>query len=172
MNEDKGIMKYETTLPEDFNGVFTFTNSSDEDFVGVWGSKEYHFPAQRTSPMIMPEYSPLEIQNIRKKFAKDYGEREYYKSQQYGSLARQEKNDDGSPKLNSIHMAGTYSIDVLTPYIQSCLEPLPIAKAVVQDVPKETVEDKLSRNPKGRRNTAAVGLGDEEGLELLARGVE
>jgi len=64
-------MKYETTLPEDFDGVFRFNNWSNADFVGGWGGKKYIFAAETTSPMVIPEHSPLEIQYIRKKFAKD-----------------------------------------------------------------------------------------------------
>ena len=156
MNEDKGVMKYEATLPEDFDGVFRFTNWTDEDFVGVWGGKEYHFTAERTSPMIMPEFSPLEIQHIRKKFAKNLGEREFFKSQQYGTLKKQERNDDGTVRLNSIHSAATYNMDQLTPFIQKCLEPLPISKAIVNEAPRETVEEKLTRNDEGELNTKAV----------------
>ena len=156
MNDDTTIMKVETVLPEDFDGVFRFTNWSDEEFVGVWGKKEYHFPALSTSPIVMPDQTPLEIQNIRKKFAKDLAEREFFKSQQYNSLKRQEKNDDGTPKLNSIHMAGTYSIESLAPFIQKALDPLPIAKAVVQEAQTVNIEDKLSRNDDGELNTQPV----------------
>ena len=83
MQDDKSIMKYETVLPPDFDGVFRFTNWTKEDFVGIWGSKEYHLPALSTSPMVIPDHSPLEIQHIRKKFAKDLAEREFYKSAKY-----------------------------------------------------------------------------------------
>jgi len=65
MFDDKSIMKYETSLPEDFTGVFYFTNWSNEDFVGKWGGKQYTFAAETTSPMVIPEHSPLEIQHIR-----------------------------------------------------------------------------------------------------------
>lgn len=156
MNDDKGIMKYEKMLPEDFDGVFRFTNWTDEDFVGKWGGKEYVFPALSTSPMIIPEHSPLEIQHIRKKFAKDLGEREFFKSASYKKLQAQERNSDGTPKLNSIQQAGTYSTESLTSFIQKCLEPLPIKKAIVQEAQKEKLEDKLSRNEDGELNSEAI----------------
>lgn len=155
MNEDN-IMKYETVLPEDFDGVFRFTNPTDEDFIGKWGGKEYKYPAQTTSPMIIPEHSPLEIQNIRKKFAKDLGEREFFKSPAYAKLRLQEINTDGTPRLNSIHMAGTYSTDNLTSFIQQCLKPLPISKALVTEMQKEKLEDKLTRDDDGELNTVAI----------------
>lgn len=154
MNEN--IMKHEDILPADFDGVFRFTNWTEEEFVGIWGKKEYHFPPLTTSPMIMPEYSPLEIQNIRKKFAKDLAEREFFKGNQYKSLYKQEKNDDGSPRLNSIQQAGTYNTDQLAPFIQKALESLPLAKAVVQEVATENLEERLTRNEDGELNTQAV----------------
>lgn len=153
---DNNIMKYETMLPEDFDGVFKFTNWTDEDFIGKWGGKEYKFPKLTTSPMIIPDHSPIEIQHIRKKFAKDLGEREFFKDAKYRSLQKQERNSDGSPRLNSIQQAGTYSIETLTPFIQKCLEPLQAARATVTDAPKQNIEATLSRNDKGEINTTAI----------------
>ncbi len=158
MFDDKTIMKYDNTLPENFTGVFHFTNWSKEAFTGKWGGKQYHFAAETTSPMVIPEHSPLEVQYIRKKFAKDLAEREYYKSSDYKTLMKQERNPDGSPRLNGLHSAGTYSIDQLAPYITRCLEPLPVAVALVTNEPKAPLEDKLSRNEEGELNTAAIGL--------------
>ena len=129
---ENNIMKMEDTLPEDFNGVFPFTNWSEEDFIGVWGKKEYRYPALSTSPMILPEYSPLEIQHIRKKFAKDLAEREFFKAQEYKTLSGQE-GTPGNRTMNSIHQAATYSLDTLTPFIQKALQALPVSKAVVTE---------------------------------------
>jgi hypothetical protein len=156
MNDDKSIMKFEATLPEDFDGVFRFTNWSDEDFVGVWGGQQYHFPAQSTSPMIIPEHSPLEIQHIRKKFAKDLAEREFTKTAEHNRLLSQERNPDGSARLNSIHQAGAYNLEQLTPLIQRCLEPLKITNAKVTKTPKVPLEDTLTRDDDGNLVTEAV----------------
>lgn len=150
------VMKYETVLPEDFNGIFYFTNPTEEDFIGKWGGKEYKYPAQTTSPMIIPEHSPLEIQNIRKKFAKDLAELQFFKSSQYSKLRAQEVNTDGSPRLNSIQMAGTYTINELGSFIQQCLKPLPVSKAIVTEMSKDKLEDKLSRDEEGDLNTVAI----------------
>jgi hypothetical protein len=160
MFDDKSIMKYENTLPENFTGVFYFTNWSNEEFTGKWGGKQYHFAAETTSPMVIPEHSPLEVQHIRKKFAKDLAEREYYKSQHYKGLMKQERNPDGSPRLNGIQSAGTYSIDQLTPFIQKCLEPLPVAQALVTKEVKTPLEETLSRNSKGKLNTEVIDEND------------
>lgn len=155
--DDKSIMKYESQLPENFDGVFRFTNWSNEDFTGVWGGKTYTYPAMSTSPMVIPEHSPLEIQHIRKKFAKDLAQREYFKGEEYTKrFLTQEKNPDGTPRLNSIHQAGSYTIEDLTPLIKRCLEPLTITNAKVETVVKEPIETKLSRNEDGELNTQAL----------------
>lgn len=155
MNEDKGIMKYESVLPADFNGVFMFTNPSDAEFVGKWGGKEYHFPAESTSPMIMTEFSPLEVQHIRKKFARDLAEREFFKSSGYRTLSDQE-GKPGNRTMNSFQHAAAYTISELTPYIQQCLVPLPEARAAVTNAPKVKLEEVLSRNDDGELNTEAI----------------
>ena len=154
--EKNDIMKYESALPENFDGTFRFTNWTDSDFVGKWGGKEYHFPAHTTSPIIITDQTPLEIQQIRKKFAKNLAEQEFHKSQAYQNLKKQEMNNDGSPRLNSIQQAGTYSIDQLTPYIQRCLEPLPVAQATMTEAPKVNLEEVLSKNEEGELNSIAI----------------
>lgn len=152
----ENIMEYKSVLPENFDGVFRFTNWTDEDFVAKWGSKEYRFPARSTSPMLILNATALEIQQIRKKFAKNLAEREFSKSQEYARLMKQEVNADGTPRLNSIHQAGSYTIETLTPYIQKCLEPLEPAKAIVSDAPIEPLENKLTRNENGELNSIVV----------------
>jgi hypothetical protein len=154
--EKKDIMQVERVLPADFDGTFRFTNWTDEAFVGVWGGKQYHYPAKTTSPIVMTDQTPLEIQQIRKKFAKDLAEREFFKGQAYNRLHAQERNNDGSPRLNSIQQAGTYSLEDLSPFIQRCLEPLTVASAKVTQAPKESIESKLSRNESGELNTEVI----------------
>ncbi len=166
-------MQFDTLLPENFDGVFRFTNPSDEDFVGKWDSKEYTYPAQKTTPMIILNATPLEVQNIRKKFARDLATREFFKSQQYNALMRQEKNADGTVRLNSIHQAAQYSDNDLKEYIQKCLTPMPVARPAVVDAPREDVEEKLSRTPKGKLRTRVLD-GDESLVEQAkgANGIE
>jgi hypothetical protein len=153
---EKNIMSYESTLPENFDGVFRFTNWTDEDFVAKWGSKEYRFPAKTTSPIFIPNQTPLEIQQIRKKFALDLAQKVFGSTELYNRLIAQERNPDGSARLNSIQQAGSYSLNDLAPYIQRCLEPLPAAKAEVTDAPIEPIENKLTRNEDGELNTEAI----------------
>lgn len=155
MNDEKGIMKFERVLPSNFTGVFYFSNPSDEDFIGIWGSKEYLFPAQSTVPMIIPEHSPLEIQHIRKKFAKDLAEREFYKSKGYDQL-RDQEGKPGDRRFNSIHQAVAYTLSDLTPYIQNCLEPLKPAEILSKPADSTPMVDKLSRNDEGALNSEAI----------------
>lgn len=169
--ELKEFMKPATTLPVGFNGVFHFTNWSDQEFVGVWGKKEYHFPAKSTSPMLIPEHSPLEIQHIRKKFAKDLAEREFFKSQKYESLRAVEGPIEGgtiTPRLASSLSANTYTDTDLIALIQRALEPLPVQEAFVAPIQGVSVEDKLTRNDDGELNTAAIK--SDKDLEKLAKG--
>lgn len=149
-------MQYQSVLPENFDGTFRFTNWTDQDFIGKWDGKEYRFAAGTTSPIIIADQTPLEIQSIRKKFAKDLAEQEFFKGQGYAQLHLQERNNDGSPRLNSIHQAGTYSIETLAPFIQRCLEPLAVARAVVTEAQKVNMEDKLTRDESGEINSIVV----------------
>lgn len=151
----KELMAYQPVLPENFDGTFKFTNPSDEDFIGVWGKKEYFFPANKTVRMVMPEHSPLEVQHIRKKFAKKLAEREFYKSQQYKVLSDQE-GKPGDRRFNSIHQAATYTENDLIPWIQACLEPKEEATLTVQPANMPSVEDKLHRDDDGKLITEAI----------------
>lgn len=153
--EEKNIMSYESVLPADFDGVFRFSNPSDEDFVGIWGSRQYLFPAGTTTPIIILEHSPLEIQQIRKKFAKDLAEREWFKSKGYKVLSDQE-GKPGNRTFSGIHQAATYTMKDLEPYIQSCLKPLPAGKLVSKLVESQPLEDKLHTKDDGSIMTEPV----------------
>ena len=120
-------MDYEQVLPEDFDGTFRFTNDSDEDFVGRWDSKEYVFPARTTSPITIFNATPLEIQQIRKKFAKDWATEMFYSSDKFKYMNDKERGQ--TPAL--------YTESDLAPFIQMCLEPLPIAQATTRVLPKD-----------------------------------
>lgn len=155
MNDDN-IMKFERVLPPNFDGVFRITNPSDEDFIGEWNSKQYLLPAKSTVPLIIPEHSPLEIQHIRKKLARDLAEREFYKSKGYKVLQKQE-GTMGNRTLNSIHQAATYTLKDLEPYIKKCLEPLEAAEITARPMAKTPLEEKLKRDETtGQMVTEAV----------------
>ncbi len=137
-------------LPADFDGVFRFTNVTETDFVAKWGGIEYTFPAQKTSPMIIPGATPEEVQSIRKKFAKELAEREFYKSEKLKALEAQ--TPIGS--VGSFRMAAVYTEADLKPYIQQCLEPLPIAQATLKQMPKQEVH--LRKDDDGNPVTQVV----------------
>lgn len=149
------IMKFESVLPPDFDGVFRFSNPSKEDFIGVWGGKQYLFPALSTVPIVIPEHSPIEIQHIRKKFAKDLAEREFYRSKNYKILKEQE-GKPGNRVFNSIHQAASYTMSDLQEYIQKCLQPLPASKLTVTKVPVVPLEEKIHRKEDGSLTTEAI----------------
>lgn len=164
MSNDKNVMGFEPILPPDFDGVFRFTNPSKDDFIGTWAKREYLFPALSTTPMIIPEHSPIEIQHIRKKFAKDLAEREFYKSKGYKTLSGQE-GKPGNRTMNSIHQAAAYTLTDLEPFIQACLKPLKAGEILARPMKETHLEDKLRRNDDGSLQTEAV----EPGIDLNAR---
>lgn len=152
--------QFDTILPEGFDGTFRFTNASDEDFVGQWGGKGYLYPAQKTTPMVIYDATPLEIQNIRKKFARDLAEREFFKSKKYEvfRLREGERDDMGmiKPRGQGMSHAGAYNDADLQSYIQQCLEPLPIAVATSTEIPTVNIEEHLSHDDEGEVITQAI----------------
>ncbi len=125
-------------LPADFDGVFRFTNYTNEDFTAKWDKVEYTFPANKTSPMVM-NFTPAEIQSIRKKFARELAEREFYKTPKFNELNKHIPG--GIPAL--------YTEADLKPFIQKCLEPLPLAQAKAKVVPSDNLEDRNSKDENG-----------------------
>jgi hypothetical protein len=160
MQDDKSIMRYESVLPENFDGTFKFSNWSEEDFVGKWNSKEFLFPKGTTVALVMPEHSPLEIQHIRKKFAKDLAEREFFKSSKYEAFRSREgaKDDMGmiQPRGQGMSHAGQYTIEELTPFIKKGLESLTDAKLISQPVQKIALEEVMHRDNEGKLVTEAI----------------
>ena len=132
-------------LPSDFDGVFKFTNFTSEDFIARWDSVEYRFPANMTSPMVM-NFTPVEIQNIRKKFARELGIREYYKTDSF-------KNKDNP---NQGYRPPLYSDSDLKPFIQRCLEPLPVAHAEVKVLPRKGNAENMKTDEKGRKVSRVI----------------
>lgn len=166
--------KFDTTLPEDFDGIFRFTNRDTEEFTAMWDGKSYTFPPKSTSPLIIVSESPLGIQSIRKKFAREWALKMFFAGKKfdkvdgtlYESLAKEERNNN-MPTMNSIHQARTYSESDLAPLIQMCLEPLPTARAKVAIDPKVPVEEKLTKDEEGEIVTRAVKTKEDLKLKVL-----
>lgn len=127
---------------KDFDGVFRFTNATDEDFTALWNNKEYLFVAGKTSPIIIPNESLENIQEIRKRWAYQLATREFYR----GKI----KDVAGNTytKLNKMGngLPPTFDQKILEPMIETCLKPLPIVQAKVKEVVK--------REPKFRGSKA------------------
>ena len=138
-----------TLLPKDFDGIFRFTNFTNSEFKAKWDNVEYTFPANKTTPIVIPNATPLEIQSIRKKFAKELAVACFYQTDKF--KAQDNVPLGGTPAL--------YTDSDLTPFIQRCLEPLPIAQATVKVLPKDN-GDKYVKNSKGRPVTRVLQDGD------------
>ena len=143
-------IKPENVLPENFDGTFKFTNSTDSEFKAKWNSVEYTFPPMKTVPMIIANATPLEVQNIRKQFAKKLAEREWQKTSKFIGMEAQGKL--GVPAL--------YTDADLIPFIQRCLDPLPISRATIEVV-KNDIESKLTTDAKGRKRTRVLASDNE-----------
>lgn len=137
-------LKPVNTLPENFDGTFKFTNFTDSEFKAKWDSVEYTFPPLKTVPMVM-NATPLEIQSIRKKFAKELAIREWYKTPKF--VGMNAHTPGGTPAL--------YTESDIAPFIQRCLEPLPISYAKTQVI-KSDIESKISKDNKGRPRTRVL----------------
>lgn len=111
---------------KDFNGVFMFTNWTDEDFTGFWNNKEYIFTAKTSSPIIIDDESLKNIQEIRKRFAYKLAQREFYGGKEYDKLVKMgNKSAGGMPPI--------FDEKILEPLIEKCLNPLPVVKAVIRE---------------------------------------
>lgn len=139
-----------STLPENFEGVFYFTNSSDKEFKARWDNVEYIFPPKSRTPLIIRGATPEQTQYIRKKFAKEYAILQFYKTEKFKGLNNTAPG--GTPAL--------YVDEDLTQIIQTCLDPLPIAKAEVKVLPKDD-ESKYRKDRKGK-NVSKILNGDED----------
>ena len=135
--------------PEDFDGVFKFTNATDEDFTTLWNNKEYTYPAGKTVPMIIANATLEETQQIRKYFAKRLAEREYFKSKEYNKV----KNGTPNPNGGGTLVPSMFNEKVLQPYIDQCLTPLPEGRAKIADRKTPEIETK---------GTKPLGTGTKE----------
>lgn len=111
---------------ENFDGVFRFTNATDEDFTALWNNKEYIFPQGKMTPIYIPDETPENVQEIRKKWAYKLAVREFYKGKTYNTMKDQGR---GHP--------ATFDEKILEPWIEQCLAPLPIGELKVKERPKE-----------------------------------
>lgn len=155
-------MNIESILPKDFDGNFPFTNFTDTEFVAKWNNKEYIFPPNSTTKLIVLEATVIETQAIRKKFARELAERELLKSDSVKRLDAM-----NTQALNSFRNAVTYSPSDLDVYVQRCLEPLPIAQMIVTESPRMDQEAMMKKDEKGNTVTRIV---DDKSDSLVGNG--
>lgn len=136
-------------LPPDFDGIFRFTNFTDQEFKAKWGGLEYTFPALKTTPMVIPGATPEEVQHIRKKFAKELALEEFSKTDKFKKLNEHVPGGHPAP----------YTDSDLAPFIQRCLEPLPLAQAIIRQVPKDS-EANYRKDENGRNITRPLDKGE------------
>lgn len=134
-----------------FDGVFRFTNATDEDFTGFWNNKEYLFPAGTCCPIIIQDETLENIQEIRKKFAYKLATREFYKGSQYAKMSRM---GNGLPP--------TFDEKILEPMIETCLKPLPIAQATVTEGKRDS-----EKNYRGSK-----AIGKNENIRTVFEGTQ
>lgn len=119
------------------DGVFFFTNpgigkfkdrfgNETTDFTTLWNSREYTFKGKTTVPLIIPDTTPEQIQNIRKQFAKNYAKAWFFTTKRYKELVKK-----------GGYIPATYDEDAeYKEVIQACLTALPKSVAEVKEVPK------------------------------------
>lgn len=124
----------------EFDGVFRFTNPTDKDRTYLWNNKEYTFPAKSTVPLVIMG-EPLEnIQEIRKRFAYRMAEERFYENEKPSigdSYDKLKKMGNGLPP--------TFNPEILEPWIEECLKPLPIGRAIVKDGKKDKTKYKSTK---------------------------
>lgn len=133
----------------EFNGVFMFTNPTDDDFTFFWNNNEYLYPAQKTTAMLIKNETPENIQEIRKKAAYKLAVREFYTGKKYKDMA---KMGNGMPP--------TFDEKILEPMIEQCLKPLPIAQPTVK-AGKKMISDNSYK--------ASKALSDKENPNFIFR---
>lgn len=156
---------------DDFDGVFRFTNPTDEDFKTLWNNKEYTYPAGKTVPMVIANSSLEEIQQIRKYFAKRLAEREYLKSKDFKKIANGLKD----PSFGRNVIQSAYEETNLQPWIDACLNPMPEGRATVNKIPEaqlNVIAKPVGKGSSDGKEYPAVDLNDmfkEENEKLLAK---
>lgn len=139
-------------LPVDFDGVFRFTNFTEHEFKAKWNSVEYTFPPLSTIPLIIPGATPEEVQTIRKKFAKELAVACFYQSAKFKAMEGSVRNANGEPTGG---VPALYTDSDIAPFVQRCLEPLPVGQATVKKL-ISTDEDKLTKDEEGKPRTRVI----------------
>lgn len=119
---------------EEFGGVFYFTNPTKETRSCLWNNKEYTFEPESRVPLIISNETLENIQEIRKRFAKKIAlERLYEGEKVYARDGKTVLFDYTKAKEMGNGLPPTFDEKILEPFIEDCLKPLPLKRAVVKD---------------------------------------
>ena len=140
----------ENILPSDFSGVFNFTNFTDKEFKAKWNSVEYTFPPLKSTPMIISGASPEDVQVIRKKFARELAIEVWYGTDKFKYM---DSPDRGQ-------RPATYTDSDLAPFIQKCLDPLPVGQVVAKALPKDKSENYPNSKVLNKDESLLKGTGE------------
>lgn len=97
------------------DGVFYFSNPSKEEFKALWNNIEYTFAPMSCSPIMIPDHTAVQIQEIRKRWAYKWAEQQWFNGKEYKHLVKIGK--DKPSARDDAH---------LDPLVQMCLTPLPL----------------------------------------------
>lgn len=158
-------------FPQEFDGRFFFTNWSDTDITFMWNKVPYTYPANKTSPILIPSESLEGIQNIRKQWAEQLAEREYLKSD---SISWKKGGMEAKPgEGESMHAALAYIPLVknrqtgewderspLAPLAMKCLEPLAMTTVKAGVAEHKEIKTRGSRVLEDANEPLVTGKGD------------
>lgn len=159
-----------------FDGRFFLTNPYDFDYTCKWNGTEYEFKAGTTSALVIPEANPLETESIRKKFAVEIGTAAFQASAKYKSLVATEKKNKGAgvPTFAPVvkrDSSGTNEVldenSPIAPYVQKCLEPLPVVPIKVRPRQKKSEDVKIDSKT-GRPIISVMSHEDNQAHSLIA----
>lgn len=148
-------------------GTFYFTNpglakftdkfgNESTDFSTLWNNKEYTFKGKTTVPLLIPNTTPEEVQNIRKQFAKNYATKWFFTTKRYKDLVKK-----------GGYIPATYDEDAeYKDVIQSCLTPLPKSQLEVKEMPKVSESDFKGSKAVGRNENLEQAFKDYQIPEL------
>lgn len=154
------------------DGVFFFTNPGiakfkdkygnvTTDFSTLWNNKEYTFKGKTTVPLLIPNTTPEDIQNIRKQFAKNYATAWFFTTKRYQELVKK------GGYIPATYNEDTEYLDV----IQACLTALPKSQLEVKDLPNTTEDELKGSKAVGSKANLEKIFEDYEIPELGAQSV-
>lgn len=145
--------------PRKFSGQFYFTNPDTEDFTALWNNVAYHFPAGKTTPVVIMDAMLSDVPEIMRRWAIKLSQRRFAKTAEYRSFV---KKSEGK----AVPMFYEES-KVLDPLVQECLNPAPVAELKKETIARKKMEKAI--HPRTRREVTKV-FSDDDDTSLVAQG--